>query len=76
LRNKGISEEIIEEALAAVDPSQSAYNAAEKRARQLSGLDSQAFSRKLVDYLARRGFSYDVAREVTERCWSELATER
>lgn len=72
LRSKGVSDEIIEQALGTVDASESAYRAASKKARQLGHLDRAEFSRKLVDYLARRGFEYDVAREIARRYWAEL----
>lgn len=73
LRRKGISAEIVDEALASLDSSASAYHAAGNKARQLSHLDRPAFERKLVEYLARRGFDYDVARQAAERHWTELA---
>jgi regulatory protein len=72
LRSKGVSEAIIERVLATVDVSDSAYRAASKKARQLRHLDRATFSRKLVDYLARRGFEYEVARETAHRYWAEL----
>lgn len=72
LRGKGVSDEIIEQALATVDASKSAYRAASKKARQLGHLDRAVFSQKLVDYLARRGFDYEVAREIARRYWAEL----
>ncbi len=75
LRNKGIDNNIIDGVLETVDVSSSAYEAASKKARQLSHLDRQTFYQKLVAYLARRGFSYEVARETTVRCWRELAGE-
>jgi regulatory protein len=72
LRRKGISDEVIERALASIDVSASAYRAAEGKARQLRHLDPVTFRRKLLDYLARRGFEYEVARDATERHWTEL----
>jgi regulatory protein len=72
LRNKGISDELIERATASLDFSASAFHSANKKARQLSHLDQQAFFRKLIEYLARRGFEYEVAREAAERHWAEL----
>ncbi len=72
LRNKGISDEIIDQALAAVNVSDSAYRSASKKARQLNHEDQQTFYRKIVEYLARRGFDYEVARETAERYWTEL----
>jgi regulatory protein len=74
LRLKGISNEIIEQALTSVDVSESAYRSAGKKARQVQHLDEREFHRKIVEYLARRGFDYDVAREAAERHWIEMAT--
>jgi regulatory protein len=75
LRSKGVHDRAIEQALAGVDASVSAYEAASKKARQLRHADQQTFYRKLVDYLARRGFDYEIAREATERHWAELSNE-
>jgi len=75
LRGKGLDGDVIERALASVDVSDSAYRAASKKARQLSQLDASTFRRKMVAYLARRGFDYEVARETVERHWSELGID-
>ena len=72
LQRKGINQEAIGLALEGVDPSAGAYQAAARKAQQLSHMDWPEFSRKLVDYLARRGFDYDVAKEVANRYWSEF----
>ncbi len=74
LRGKGISEAIIGEAVATVDFAESAYRAAAKKARQWCHLEPLDFTKKVVAYLARRGFAYDVAREVAERHWRELTS--
>jgi regulatory protein len=75
LRSKGISDDIIDRLLATVDVSAGAYEAASRKACQLIHLDQQTFHRKLVEYLARRGFEYEVAQEVVARCWTELREE-
>jgi regulatory protein len=72
LRAKGIAEALIDRALASINSSASAYRAARRKAEQLSHLDQPAFKRKLVEYLARRGFDYDVAQEVADRYWVAL----
>ena len=72
LRRKGIGDEIIDRVVATVDVSASAYKAAGKKARQLSHLDQPTFRRKLINYLARRGFDYEIAREVAQQSWREL----
>jgi regulatory protein len=76
LWSKGISDDIIEQALALVDVSDGAYRSASKKARRMGQLDRQTFVRKIVEYLARRGFDYEVAREAAERHWSELRADR
>ncbi|MEJ2733459.1 MAG: RecX family transcriptional regulator [Anaerolineae bacterium] len=76
LWSKGISDDIIEQALALVDVSDGAYRSASKKARRMRQLDRQTFVRKIVEYLARRGFDYEVAREAAERHWSELKADR
>lgn len=73
LRSKGVSDETIQRALASVDPSESAYRSASTKARQLNHLDRNSFVQKIVEYLVRRGFDFEVAREAAERHWSELA---
>jgi regulatory protein len=73
LQRKGVSAEIVDEALASLDSSASAYHAASQKARQLSHLDRSTFERKLVEYLGRRGFEYEVARDAAKRHWTELA---
>jgi len=73
LRRKGIASDAIDQALDDLDTSASAYQAAVKKAHQLNGLEQSEFQRKLVEYLARRGFDYDEARQAAERHWSEFA---
>lgn len=72
LWQKGVSQEIIDRALESVDVEGSAYRSAGKKARQLRSLDRQTFYRKMIAFLSRRGFDYEVAREATDRCWAEL----
>jgi regulatory protein len=75
LRGKGVSEAIIDEAVTTVDFAGSAYRAAAKKAQHWRHLEPLDFTKKVVDYLARRGFAYGVAREVAERHWRELTSE-
>ena len=75
LRVKGISNETIERVLVSVDVPDSAYRSVARKAQQLAHLDQQAFTKKIVEYLARRGFDYEVARETAGRHWAELAAD-
>jgi len=75
LREKGIGNATIDRVLVSVDVSDSAYRSAARKARQLAHLDEQSFTRKIVEYLARRGFDYEVAREAAGRHRAELAAD-
>ena len=76
LRQKGVSDQVIERALQDVDEAASAYRAAEGRAQRLARLDYQTFRRRLGGFLQRRGFRYDVIKDVVERLWQECAGNR
>lgn len=71
LRQKGLDDEAIQSAVENVDDEASAYEAAQKRAARLKGLEWNDFRRKLSDFLARRGFSYSVVAPVVTRIWNE-----
>lgn len=71
LRQKGIANSIIDEVLAEVDDHKMAYEAAQKKLRQIKGLEWPEFRKKLSGYLGRRGFSYGVTAEVTKQVWDE-----
>ena len=60
LREKGVSASIIADTLAGFDEEAAARKAAEAGARRLAHLEPDTFRRRLVAYLARRGFSYAV----------------
>ena len=75
LRRAGVDKETIDESLDGLDSSEAAYAAALPRANRLAALaaeDSAAFRRKLGDFLLRRGFTYDVVREVVARLLREM----
>ncbi len=69
LRQKGVDRQLVESAIEGVDEEAGATQAAERHVRRLAGLDREAFYRRLLGFLQRRGFSYEVARRVTERFW-------
>lgn len=73
LRQKGVSEEVIDETLEeGSDDEQMAYQAASRYLRKLEGLDFAGFREKLGAFLARRGFSYGTIIPVVNRVWSEI----
>jgi len=75
LRQKGIDNATIAEALTDLDPEQSAYAAAQKKVRSLRGKDAATIRKKLGGFLARRGFQYDVVRQVVNQIIDELEAE-
>lgn len=56
LREKGISNTIIEQVLEAMDFADAAYRAAQHRVKPLKDAGRREFRKKMYEYLARRGF--------------------
>lgn len=75
LIQKGIPDRIIESVLQGVDAQDSAYRAAQKRALRYKGRSRQEFREKLGAFLVRRGFAYDIARDVTDRVINDLEND-
>jgi len=71
LRQKGLSDEAAQSALAGVDEEALAYEAARKRVNRLKGLEWTDFRKKLSEFLARRGFPYTVIAPTVSRIWNE-----
>ncbi len=72
LRQKGLSEDAIAQALEDLDEAQLAYQAAQKRLRRYRDLPWPTFRQRLGAYLARRGFPYDVITATLARVWQEI----
>ncbi len=75
LRQKGISGDVIDAALADLDAEDAAYRAAEAQARRFRGSERHEFQTKLGAFLQRRGFSYEVVRSTVRRLVQELDAE-
>lgn len=72
LRQKGLSDAVIQEALdEEIDEEALALKTARAHARKLKGLDWNKFREKLGGHLGRRGFGFDVIIPVTRRVWEE-----
>lgn len=72
LRRKGVSPGIIRETVTEIDNAESAYRAAEAKARRIPLSDYKLFKNRLGGYLRRRGFNYEVINNTVERFWREL----
>lgn len=75
LRQRGVSRETVEAATAPEQDAERALAAGRQRLRSVVGLDFTQFRDRLGPFLLRRGFSYDVAREVVRRLWDETHSE-
>ena len=71
LREKGVPKETAMRALSAIDKDETqlelALQAAETKMRSLDRYDSKKRREKLVSFLARRGFDWDVIRKVVQK---------
>ena len=72
LHRKGISDYLIQSATEAVDDFQAAYEIAEKHLYRYEGLSKFEFRKKLGNYLAGKGFPYDVISDVTLELWKNI----
>ena len=75
LRQKGLDEETVKQAVAGIDEEALAYETALKRAPRLASLEWSEFRRKLSEHLARRGFPYSVVTSTVTRIWNETRAE-
>jgi regulatory protein len=72
LKQKGVTDDVIERVVADVDDEDSAYRAAIAKARRLPVNDYQGFRRRLGEYLKRRGFGYGVINNTVKKIWEEV----
>ena len=72
LTQKGIEREVAQETVAALDEEAAATRAARNRSQNLRSLEFRDFRRRLGDFLARRGFGYDVCEATVKQLWAEV----
>lgn len=73
LRQKGVSDEVVQETLAeAADDITLAYEAARLHARHWTGMEWVDFRKKLNGFLAQRGFNFETSDGVVRKLWAEL----
>ena len=76
LRRKGVADSILDDVLAGFDESDAAYRAALPQAQKLARqCDIDILRSKLLAFLDRRGFSFEIARETVNRLSKELGEE-
>jgi regulatory protein len=72
LRQKGLSDELIEQSISGLDEEGLARAAAQKKLRQLRNLEWPEFRNKLSSYLSRRGFGFETAASICQEQWNEI----
>jgi regulatory protein len=72
LRQRGLDQKTIDQAVATIDDEELAYDAARRRARKLRGQEWIDFRQKMFRFLAQRGFTYELCAQVVPRVWNEL----
>jgi regulatory protein len=71
-RQKGIDPSTINEALTDLDEDALAWAAVEGKIDRWRTLDQNAFRRKVMGFLSRRGFNYATVRAVCQRAWEAI----
>ena len=72
LRQKGVSGALVDEAIASLDDAALALASGRAKAPRWQHLPQAEFQKKMLNFLQRRGFAYEVAREATLQLWREL----
>jgi len=76
LRQKGVSQDVMESLLNEVDEVAAATAAAERKLNSLRHLPQDQFRAKMGGYLQRRGFQYATIRQVIDDLWREINDEQ
>lgn len=72
LRQKGISDEVIDTVLIDLDEDELAWVAVERKLHRWKNLTEQDLKKKIVGFLSRRGFNYETANNAFNRAWSSI----
>lgn len=73
LSRKGVPRDVIDESIQNVDEEAQAFEAARSVVRRLASLEQRLFFHRLLGYLQRRGFGYDIAIKVAKVLWQEMS---
>ncbi len=72
LKQKGIEQDIIDDAVKDIDELKSAWSAVKPKLSLWQNFDSTKFRKKIFNYLKNRGFSYDISDVTCEKCFKYL----
>jgi regulatory protein len=71
LKQKGVDSSAIEAALSEFDEEAAAWDAGRKAARRYHSLPEEIATKRMLGYLARRGFSYNITRRIVDTLLTE-----
>jgi regulatory protein len=72
LKQRGVDQDTISEAIETIDDDELAYQAALRQAHKNENLDWREFRLKMLRHLAQRGFNYGTSSEAVRRVWEEI----
>jgi len=72
MKQKGLPGDVIETALEELDEDESAWAAVGSKLSRWKNFDELSFKQKVVAFLNRRGFNYEVAIQTANRAWASL----
>jgi len=75
LRQKGVANDVIDEALGSLEDEKAAYDAAQPQVRRLRNSSPETFRAKMGVFLQRRGFSHHIAHDVINQLIEEIRTQ-
>lgn len=73
LRQKGVSQMAIEDALVGFEEEEAALKAGQKAVDRYRNLAWEDFQKRMGAYLGRRGFRFDIISSVVDRLWRQVA---
>lgn len=75
LRQKGLAPDDIDAALEGLEEGEAAWDAVAGKLERWQGLDEREFLQKVTAFLSRRGFGFDVCRDVGRRAWEQVQAQ-
>lgn len=75
LRRAGVAREVIDQAVKELNEDEGALRAGQRKAQQLRMADQLTFRRRLLAFLQRRGYGYDVADKAVKVLWRQVGSD-
>lgn len=69
LKNKGVTESIIDSTTKGINEKKSAWKAVYSKLNKWHSLEKTDFKKKIYAFLNRRGFAYSVCKDISDEAW-------